>query len=96
MKEKIDKSILNRIEKLETKYPYIDVERNKEQINALIEWLEDYFGYSIKNRIDFSTFDYANIDDPERIVFKQLTIEELKKLVYDISEDKKMKKQVCS
>ena len=83
----IDKQLLSKIEKLEKQYPIIDIDKAKEQINILIEWLEDYLGYSIRNRIDFSSLNYTNIDKLERAVFEKLTIEELKMLVYEISED---------
>lgn len=87
---KIDKSILNRIDILEEKYPIIDIESTKEQIDALIEWIDDYLGYSIKNRIDFLESDYKNTNDLERAVFEKLTVKELKILVYSIKKDKKI------
>ena len=84
MKKKIDKSILKRIELLENKYPYVDIEGIKDDINNLIVFLEKYFGYNIKNRIEFSESDYKKIEDVERAVFEKLTNQELKKLIYDI------------
>ena len=89
MKKRIDKSILNRIEQLEIKYPYVDIDATKTQIDLLIEFLENYFGYNIRSRIDFSKLEYKNTDDPEKELFNQLTEEELKELADDIMKNKK-------
>ena len=82
----LDKSVLNKIQNLEKEYPVIDVEKTKKEIEQLINWLEDYFGYSIRDRIVFSKFDYINTEDPERTLFDQLTIDELRVLVDNIEE----------
>lgn len=89
MKKKIDKDILKRIELLENKYPYVDIEKIKEGINNLIIFLEKYFGYSIRERIDFSKLNYKKTEDTERMLLEQLTTEELKKIVDDINRRKK-------
>ena len=84
---KIAKNIYKKIEKLENKYPYIDIEKTKEEVNSTIQLCENFLGYSIKNRISFSEYDYRNMKDPERTVFEKLTTQELRKMAYEIMDN---------
>lgn len=72
--------ILNRILKLEKTIPTSDNNIN-EHIQSLITELENFLGYSIKQRFILPQFN-NNAEELKRIIFKSLTIDELRKIAY--------------
>jgi len=77
----IDKSILNRIEKLEILYPIINFD-TEEYTRNIIEELEAVLQYSIKDRIKLPKAKYYDIDTLYSDIFSFLSIEELRKIAY--------------
>lgn len=79
----IDKNILDRVSKLEQRVSLFDYDID-EYIAQTINELEICLGYSINERINFSTLDYTNRDSLEKDIMSCLRVEELRKLVYGI------------
>ena len=73
----MDKSILNKIKKLEEKYPVMDFDI-QEHIIELITPIEDFFQYNIRDRIKIPNYQYIDEDTLDRKILGFLTVEELK------------------
>ena len=85
---RIEKSIYSRIDKLEAEYPPMNFDI-QEHIIEIITPIENYFGYNIRDRIKIPDYKYIDEDTLDREIYSFLTTEELKKLVYDIKEDRR-------
>lgn len=85
----LEKSILNRIEKLEIQFPIIDFD-TKEYTKNIITELEAVLEYEIKDRIKLPKEHYFDIDTLYKAIFSFLTVKELKTIAY-YSDNKKTK-----
>ena len=83
----IDKSIYNRIEKLEFLYPVTDFDA-EEYTKNIIEELETVLQYPIRDRIKLSKEKYYDIDTLYSDVFSFLTTKELRTIAYYNEKDK--------
>lgn len=77
----LDKSIYNRITKLEVLYPIIDFDA-KEYTKNIIEELESVLQYPIRDRIKLPKEHYFDIDTLYRDIFHFLSVEELRIIAY--------------
>lgn len=73
-------NILSRILKLEETFPTTNYDI-KEHIQNLIIELENFLGYSISERFILPEFN-NNVEELEKIIFKSLTVDELRKIAY--------------
>ena len=76
----INKSVLNRILRLEEEYSIIEF-NIEEYANNVIEAIETILKYEIKSRIKLKD-KYSKIDSLEKDIFSFLTVEELRKIAY--------------
>ena len=84
----INKSMLNKILKLEEQYSIINI-NIEEYANNVIEVIETILEYEIKSRIKIKD-KYSKIDSLENDIFSFLTVEELRRIAY-YSRDEKRK-----
>ncbi len=77
----IDKSILNRINKLEALYPTSDL-ATKEIVETIIDSIESVLQYDIRSKIQLPDKDYYDIDELYKNIFSYLTVEQLRKIAY--------------
>ena len=85
---KINKNILNKINKLEEKYPPMNFDI-QEHIIEFITPLEEIFKYNIRDRIKIPNYSYIDEDSLDREILGFLTEKELNIIVDTILKNKK-------